>query len=114
MRRHLERDIAELGRLVAKHDQLGPLGHLGIRTEHLAPDLVDQRLRALGDGSATSIGRFHPRASARAMLPAPISPICIRARLSGLRPAIAPQDWLKKPFSISLARSSAEISTLRG
>src|SRR6202034_902159 len=23
-------------------------------------------------------------------------------------------DWLKKPFSINLARSSAEISTLRG
>ena len=29
-------------------------------------------------------------------------------------PEIARQDWLKKPFSISRARSSAEISTLRG
>ena len=29
-------------------------------------------------------------------------------------PAMARQDWLKKPFSINLARSSAEISTLRG
>ena len=28
--------------------------------------------------------------------------------------AIGAQDWLKKPFSISRARSSAEISTLRG
>ena len=26
----------------------------------------------------------------------------------------ADHDWLKKPFSMSLARSSAEISTLRG
>ena len=29
-------------------------------------------------------------------------------------PDMAPQDWLKKPFSMSRARSSAEISTLRG
>ena len=32
---------------------------------------------------------------------------------SGVIPQTA-QDWLKKPFSISRARSSAETSTLRG
>ena len=45
------------------------------------------------------------------MFPAPMSPSFIGAELSWRRP---PSDWLKKPFSISRARSSAETSTLRG
>ena len=50
VRRHFERDVGELCGLVAEHDQVGPLRHFGVRAERLAPDLADQRLRALTDG----------------------------------------------------------------
>ena len=60
--------------------------------------------------SVHRIGSPQPRASARAMFPEPMKPTRMRAR--SLR--ADDQDWLKKPFSISLARSSAETSTLRG
>ena len=65
--------------------------------------------------SATSSGSPSPRASALAILPAPINPILIAtAAYVADRSANGTYDWLKKPFSIRLARSSADTSTLRG
>ena len=60
--------------------------------------------------SATIAGSPQPRASALAMFPAPMRPTFT----GGTLPAEQAYDWLKKPFSISRARSSAETSTLRG
>ena len=88
---------------MAQDDDVGALGDLGRRGQRLAADLVGQRLRALGD----DVGAQH-------------RPTPAEGEPSGHAPGAdeaehAPcQLWLKKPFSMSSARSSAEISTLRG
>ena len=99
----LGRHRRELRRLVAQDDDVGTLRDLGRGGQRLAADLLGQRLRALG---------HHVGAQQR---PTPAE---------GEPPGHAPgadeadhhgsQLWLKKPFSMSSARSSAEISTLRG
>ena len=76
--------------------------------------------------SVHSTGSPQPRASARAMFPIPRSrsrnsrsATGTRGSRGSRRDQVAPvsdpgQLWLKKPFSISRARSSVESSTLRG
>ena len=91
----------------------GALGHLGVGADRLAAELGSASASALARStSATSTGSPMPRASAVAMFPAPMSPSFTPGSLAD--GASAAYDWLKKPFSISRARSSAETSTLRG
>ena len=49
MRREFARDRRQLSGLVAEHDEIGPLGHLGVARERLAPDLRGERASALGE-----------------------------------------------------------------
>ena len=53
------------------------LGELGVGRHHLAAQLRYERLGARAKRSLTSTGSPHPRASAVAMLPAPMRPICM-------------------------------------
>ncbi len=55
VRGHLARDELKLGGLVAKDDDIGTFGHLGITRKRLPPHLGGQGLCALGDG----IGHEH-------------------------------------------------------
>ena len=71
--------------------------------ERLAADLLGQRLRALGD----DVGAQQRPTPAEGE-PSGHAPGADEAEHHGS------QLWLKKPFSMSSARSSAEISTLRG
>ena len=96
---------------MAEHDEIRALRDLGVGGERLAADLVGERRRALGD----DIGARAPAGPTRARARGP----CSRADEADLHAATlrrrpACQLWLKKPFSMSCARSSAEISTLRG
>ena len=105
----LRRHVGQLGGLVGEHDHVGALGQLAVAAQRLAAELRGQRGRPPEPESVHSTGSPQPRASAEAMLPEPMKPTCMRRSLRA-----AAQDWLKKPFSISRARSSAETSTLRG
>ena len=99
--------------LVAEHEDIGPLGELGVRADRLAAQLLGERCglglvhvvheHRLAD-AARERGRHVPCSDE--------TQLHCAGSLSG--PGRKPQDWLKKPFSISRARSSAETSTLRG
>ena len=76
------RHLGELLGLVAEHDHVRALGELGVRRDRLAAQLLAPAPRALpASTSATSAGSPIPRASAEAMLPAPMRPSLIAARL---------------------------------
>ena len=92
-------DRRQPGGLVAEQDEVGALRQLRARRDRLPADLVGERLGAI---------RQQIRAEHR-LSPSPDErPGHVAAADE------ADHDWLKKPFSMSLARSSAEISTLRG
>ena len=84
---------------MAEQDEVGALRQLRARRDRLSPDLLGELLGAI---------RQQIRAEHR-LSPSPDErPGHVAAADE------ADHDWLKKPFSMSLARSSAEISTLRG
>ena len=99
MARDVLRDRLQARRLVREQHGVGPLRDLRARRDRLAPDLVGELLRPLRD-QVRAEHRLPPSADER--------PRHVAAADE------ADHDWLKKPFSMSLARSSAEISTLRG
>ena len=105
-------EVAELSRLVAEDDEIGLLREGRVGRERLAPQLVDERLgtawQHVGGEDRTTPA---PREAARHVPRTDESDL--HARHCSRRRGRA-QLWLKKPFSINCARSSAEISTLRG
>ena len=130
-------DALEALRLVREDDDVGALGELDVGVDDLAADRSATSASARGrNRSWTRTGSPQPSARAVAMFPAPMMPICMNpshgradfgclsgsAAVDSARTASAPgrqapsgrQDWLKKPFSMSSAFSSAEICTLRG
>ena len=84
--------------------------------ERLAADLLGERLRALRRRASVHEHGLAPAARERARHVARADEPDLHAAVkrTGSAAQPPPQDWLKKPFSISRARSSAEISTLRG
>ena len=87
---------------MAQHDDVGALRDLGAGADRLAAHLVGQRPGALGHDVGAQQGPAPPERE-----PSGHAPGTDEAELHC-------QLWLKKPFSMSCARSSAEISTLRG
>ncbi len=79
MGRDVGGDVAELGGLVAEHEQIRALGHLGVALQGLPSHLGGKRGGTLGQRVRAENGRPHPRASARAMLPEPMRPICMES-----------------------------------
>ena len=69
--RDFARDVLQLRGLVAEHDELGAPATSALSASASPPTSRGQRVaRGSATGSAHSTGRPHPRASARAMLPA--------------------------------------------
>ena len=66
---------------MAEHHDVGALGQLGVRGHCLAAELRGERLGLAGGHVGDDAGSPIPRASAEAMLPAPIRPSFIAARL---------------------------------
>ena len=102
-------------------DDVGALGELDVGGEDLSPDRRDERLGARDeqvvdeDGLAPAEregGRHVPRADDADLHMSSESMDEVARPHAGARRRH--QDWLKKPFSMSSAFSSAEICTLRG
>ena len=108
------RRLVELGGLVAEDDERRRARRRSALDASASPPTSAASARARSASTSVhSTGSPQPRASAPAMFRAD-APDPHEARLRGGETAARAQDWLKKPFSISCARSSAEISTLRG
>src|SRR5207302_4572928 len=91
------------------HERVGALRELGVGRQRLAAHLLDEPLRAAGAGIGRVDGLSPPSGERARHVAAADEAEHSRRRLFARR-----QDWLKKPFSMSRARSSADISTLRG
>src|SRR5919198_49880 len=106
------RHVLELCRLVAEQQHVGALGHLRVRGERLAAQFGRQGLRLLGNHVGEEGGLAEPPRRRGGHVPCPDQPDLHAAE--GYVRLDSRYDWLKKPFSISRARSSADTSTLRG
>ena len=122
-RADLARDALQARGLVREQQHVGALGELGVGVDDLAAELGDERL------GARPVGVVHEHGIAPAARERSCHVSCAdeaesasdevwtsaggRGRAGSSAPSAA-QDWLKKPFSISSAFSSAEICTLRG
>ena len=111
--RHLPGHLLELRRLVAEHHHVRALGQLGVGADRLPAELLGERGRPARVEVVHQHRLADPAGERRRHVPRSDKPE-LHGPAAYWRRTGPRQDWLKKPFSMSRARSSADTSTLRG